>query len=172
VNDRFRGLSLSRNPNLWQSLPAEKQHEFESSPEIFALKDELAALKGKKDAASTARQRALYPQRRTLIAQELRKWQKLQPYRVESSEAEKTHLMAYHRTIFRRTRFLTPERDRLASSLLEVVPLRSPTGLAVLRDMVALCQKETEVIIRPGLEPEKCRCSKIEGQKPSGFVYF
>ncbi len=34
VNDRFRTMTLCRNPELWQSLPAEKQHELESSPEV------------------------------------------------------------------------------------------------------------------------------------------
>ncbi|KAK0641459.1 hypothetical protein B0T16DRAFT_214715 [Cercophora newfieldiana] len=32
VNDLFRGLTLVRNPQLWQSLPAEKQEEFQNSP--------------------------------------------------------------------------------------------------------------------------------------------
>lgn len=61
-----------------------------------------------------------------------------------------------------------PERDRLASSLLEVTPLRSPIGIAALRDLVALYLKDTEVEVRPGLEPEKCNCLTVAGeQKPT-----
>ncbi|KAK0641769.1 hypothetical protein B0T16DRAFT_431464 [Cercophora newfieldiana] len=32
ANDLFRGLTIARNPQLWQSLPAEKQEEFQNSP--------------------------------------------------------------------------------------------------------------------------------------------
>lgn len=61
----------------------------------------------------------------------------------------------HHRTIFARARFLIPERDRLVSNLLKVVPLRSTIGVAALRDLVTLYLKEKEVEARPGLEPEK-----------------
>lgn len=57
-----------------------------------------------------------------------------------------------------------PERDRLASSLLEITHLRSPAGIAALRDLVTLYLKETEIEIRPGLEPEKCSCSTVAGE--------
>lgn len=61
-----------------------------------------------------------------------------------------------------------PERDPLAFGLLEVTPLRSPVGIAALRGLVALYLKETEIEVRPGLEPEKCSCSMMAGkQKPT-----
>lgn len=44
VNDRFRAMTLSRNPELWQSLPAEKQHELENTPEFLAIEEELQQL--------------------------------------------------------------------------------------------------------------------------------
>jgi hypothetical protein len=55
-----------------------------------------------------------------------------------------------------------PKRDRLASSLFLVVPLRSAEGRNVLCDMIALCRQDTEVASRPGLEPEKYRCLIID----------
>jgi hypothetical protein len=58
-----------------------------------------------------------------------------------------------------------PERDRLTSSLLEVTHLRSPVGLAALRDLVALYLKETKIEIQPGLEPEKCRCLMVASEQ-------
>ena len=164
VNDLFRGLSLPRNPKLWQSLPAEKQHEFENSSKYINIEEEIAALKGKNDANSITRRKELYTQKRKLTADELRKWQKVQPYRPDVDDEDNTS-PCYHRTIFNRTRFLMPERDRLASVLFEVAALRSPTGLSALRDMVALCQKDAEVEFRPGLEPEKCCCSNSAGQR-------
>ncbi len=46
MNDRFRGLTLHRNPDLWlwQALPARKQYELENSPEFTAIEDEIEAL--------------------------------------------------------------------------------------------------------------------------------
>lgn len=43
-SDLFRGLTVSRNPELWQSLPAKEQDELENSPEFKAIKDELENL--------------------------------------------------------------------------------------------------------------------------------
>jgi hypothetical protein len=55
---------------------------------------------------------------------------------------------------------MMPERDRLAETLFKLDGLRSPAGISVLRDMVALYQKRTNVEYRPGLERSKCSCGK------------
>lgn len=47
VNDRFRGLTLHRNPKLWQALPARKRYELENSPEFTAIEEEIEALTAK-----------------------------------------------------------------------------------------------------------------------------
>ncbi|KAF4627340.1 hypothetical protein G7Y89_g10811 [Cudoniella acicularis] len=47
--------------------------------------------------------------------------------------------------------------------LLEVAPLRT-ISLAALRDLVALYLNETEIKVRPGLEPEKCSCLTDVGE--------
>ena len=54
-----------------------------------------------------------------------------------------------------------PERDRLASNLFLVAPIRSQEGRSVLRDMIDLCQQDAEVPFRRGLEPERCSCSIV-----------
>ena len=61
VNDRFRGLTLHRNPELWQALPARKQYELENSPEFTAIEEEIEALaaKAKTDSAAKDRRNAL-----------------------------------------------------------------------------------------------------------------
>lgn len=63
---------------------------------------------------------------------------------------------------------MMPERDRLASDPFQVGYLRSDIGVAVLRDLMALWQKSSEVEYRPGLGPEKCSCrandSKTNGR--------
>lgn len=40
----FRGLSLHRHPQHWQSLPAKQQFELERRPDILALADEIETL--------------------------------------------------------------------------------------------------------------------------------
>lgn len=161
ANDLFRGLTLARNPQLWQTLPAEKQEEFQNSPEFSKIENKLATLQGQRDTDSVTRRRNLYAERRRLTEKEVRKYQKAQTLRPSGDR----FLQCYHRCIFDRVRFLMPERDRLASTLFEIHALRSPTGLSALRDMVALCEKDAEVEFRPGLEPEKCHCSSRPHQR-------
>ena len=79
--------------------------------------------------------------------------------------------MGYHRTQFHRVRRLMPERDRLASNLFVVAPIRTNEGRSVLRDMIALCQQDAEVPFRPGLELERCSCLMAEHKlDPDRFV--
>ena len=151
VGDLFRGLTVPRNPRLWQCLPSEKQYMLEGAPEFRRLEEQIAILEGARDKESIRSRKALYNEKRRLEDQELRDWQKRQPIKYDDPPG-------YHRAIFDRVRFMTPERDRLASSLFQVDTLRSPTGLAVLQDLIALYQRRSEVTYRPGLEPDKCNC--------------
>jgi len=159
VNDRFRGLTLHRNPELWQALPARKQHELEDTREFAAIETEIDALapKAKTDRAAKERRQTLMADKRKLVAEELSRCQKLQPSKLLASPDD-AELMGYHRSQFHRIRRLMPERDRLASNLFLVAPIRSDEGRSVLRDMIALCRQDAEVPFRPGLEPEKCTC--------------
>ncbi|KAL2041983.1 hypothetical protein N7G274_005171 [Stereocaulon virgatum] len=159
VNDRFRGLTLHRNPELWQALPARKQHELEDTPEFAAIEIEIDVLapKAKTDPAAKERRQTLMADKRKLVAEELSRCQKLQPSKLLASPDD-AELMGYHRSQFHRIRRLMPERDRLASNLFLVAPIRSNEGRSVLRDMIALCRQEAEVPFRPGLEPKKCTC--------------
>jgi hypothetical protein len=75
VNDLFRSMTLSRNPKLWQSLPAEKQHKLENNEEFLALEKELDELylESKDDLTVRDCQKELCAQKRKLISDELRK---------------------------------------------------------------------------------------------------
>jgi hypothetical protein len=53
---------------------------------------------------------------------------------------------------------LMPERDRLATSLFERSSLRSPEGVRMLRDMIALCKPDPPMAYRTGLQPDKNGC--------------
>ena len=44
VNDLFRAMTHSRNPELWQSLPTEKQRELTKSREYLDIEEELGQL--------------------------------------------------------------------------------------------------------------------------------
>lgn len=83
VNDAFRELTLPRNPNLWQSLPAAKQYEIENRQDWLDLEEKIATLKLEPD-MDTKQQREeeakLRKQKARLMKRELRKWQKKQPY--------------------------------------------------------------------------------------------
>ncbi|EXJ88025.1 hypothetical protein A1O1_04952 [Capronia coronata CBS 617.96] len=154
VADLFRGLTLPRNPNLSQCLPAEKQWELENTPQYLALSEEITNLEGKTDTKSVNRRRRLYSERRTLTDKELRDWQKRQPNRPNDPAG-------YYRAIFNRVSFLMPERKSLSENLFEIDTLRSPMGLSTLRAMMTLYRQQSEVEYRPGLEPDKCCCSKV-----------
>lgn len=103
-------MTLSRNPELWQSLPAEKQHELENSPNFIAIEQELEKLSSEhKDdpVARDRRRRELHTQKRKLVSAELRRCQKLQP-RKPPSKLQKTEQIGHHRTQFTRARQLMP----------------------------------------------------------------
>lgn len=166
VNDRFRAMTLTRNPELWQSLPAEKQHELENTPKFLAIEEELEqlAVKLKDDPIAKGRRKELQAQKRKLVSEELRRCQKTQPKKMPS-KGQKVEQVGHRFTQFSRTRQLMPQRHRLADDLFVVTPIRSQEGRAVLRDMVELYQQETEVACRPGLEPEKCSCASERNRK-------
>lgn len=55
VSDLFRGLSVTRSPNLWRRFSAEKQDELGNSEECHALKEEISALEGATNKKSISR---------------------------------------------------------------------------------------------------------------------
>lgn len=168
VNDLFRGTTVARNPDLPQRLPAEKEEALAHSPEHVAIRTELAALRGQQGDTAAKRRTKLYQDRKKLADKELSRWQQSLPCRRPKTGTESMAPPCYERAIFSRVKFLMPERDRLASILLdEPDTLRSPTGLEALRSMVALCEADAEVVVRPGLEPNKCCCEdSARRQKP------
>ncbi|KAH7117175.1 hypothetical protein B0J13DRAFT_590224 [Dactylonectria estremocensis] len=137
-------------------LPAKKQFEFENSTEFIRITKELVKRPGTSDSKSSQERIKLYTEKWKMLAKELRDCQKRQPVKHDDA-------LGYHRAIFDRAWFMMPERDRLAQNLFKIDTLRSPIGLAVLHDMLALYQKSSNVEYRPGLEPDKCPCGKRNG---------
>ncbi|CAI6342310.1 unnamed protein product [Periconia digitata] len=157
ITDLFRSLHITRNPELWQSLPAEKRHELEQSAEFKDVEANLE--KFSDNALSKNERKELQARKRKLISEALRKCREEQPARLASKvDAYKKECTGRHRTIFERARKLMPVRDRLASSMFIVATIRSDAGKAVLQDLVELYLQEEEVAFRPGLELDKCHC--------------
>jgi len=111
----------------------------------------LNAQESKVDNEAADYREKLLKMRRELKDKALRTAQKQQPI-------EHNGPPGYHRSLFGRVRFEMPLRDRLATDLFKAAQLRSPTGLACLRDLIELYQQRSEVEYRPGLEPDKCNC--------------
>lgn len=118
VSDRSRGVTLHRNPELLQTLPARKQYKMQHTLEFATLEDKIEALapKSRTDQAARNRRDTLMTEKHKMASEELLKCQKLQSSKLLCT-ADDAVLMGYHRTQFHRVRRLMPERDRLASNL-------------------------------------------------------
>jgi hypothetical protein len=56
-----------------------------------------------------------------------------------------TDLEDYHRTFFNCTRYLMPQRSRLASDLFLPATLQSPESRRTLNDLISLCVQDSRV---------------------------
>ncbi len=158
VNTAFLDMTIRYTPNLAQRLPASEKYKLHTGQEWCELEGQIQILKDKK---KTLSQRAIYElqeKRTRLMDKALQNWQRTQPYRPDEP-------LKYHYGIFDRCRFMMPERDRLATNLFYEATLRSSLGLAVLRDLIALLRKPSEVQFRPGLERDKCGCVRNSSSK-------
>ncbi|KUL85000.1 hypothetical protein ZTR_07766 [Talaromyces verruculosus] len=164
VADLFRGLSLRRNADLWQTLPAEKRYHLENREDYLQIQEAISSLRGSSDAVKKQR-KTLHIQKRRLVDKELRSCQKLQPRRPLHEELDGTYAMGSHRSRFSRACRMMPERQRLAESIFQVATLRSDLGRQVLKDMITLCKQKHEIEKRPGLELDKCHCAESK-KKP------
>ena len=158
IADLFRSLLITRNPELWQSLSAEKRHALEQSDEFKDIEAKLED-PSSDDALSKNKRKELQAQKRKLISEALRECQREQPIRPASRvDAYTKECTGHHRTIFQRARKLMLVRDRLASSMFIEATVRSDVGKAVLLDLIELYSQEEEVAFRLGLELDKCHC--------------
>lgn len=167
IAEPFRGLTLQRHPQLWQTLPAKLKQDLEDSPECTRLNNQIKELTEKIKAAGSNTQREklegerhdLYNQKYRLVAQELDRWQsRLPKERKPGSTEEDDHTLSYHWTLFDRVAHLMPERKRLSSLLLLPVSLRSPEGRQALEDMITICKQKSPVSDHPALKTEDGHC--------------
>ncbi len=171
--ESFRGMSLQCNPELWQSLPAQMQYELERRPDFVALEEQIEDLteeiKMADEEASQelqARRHKLHKERQRLTLEELKKRRQSQPRNHPSHRAHEPSQGDRHRSFFDRVRHMMPERDRLAHTLFQPVPLRSPEGRSVLRDLIALYKTDCRVAYQPALRPISGCCPVSSCTRP------
>lgn len=76
ILNMFRGMTVAPNPNLPQTLPAEKLYEVETSDEYLEIIQEIHALKEETDEEFAVVQReTLYRKKRRLFKDKLCEWQ-------------------------------------------------------------------------------------------------
>lgn len=108
-------MTVSYNPNLLQSLPADKIYEIEANPEFVALDGEFKELTAEPLSEDQGRQRRkLYTKRHKLMNVELRKAQESQECKHPSTEIQSIDGHPAGLVCFCR---LMPERQRLAKSM-------------------------------------------------------
>ncbi|CBF82971.1 hypothetical protein AN3315.2 [Aspergillus nidulans FGSC A4] len=129
-----RSMGIHHNPNLWQSLPAKAEFEFQEREDIMALDEELKSLTAKLVDA-----RADGPEAERKIQLERR---------------HDSHVgSVYKQTLFCYYRRAMPERDRLAQLLPSKSSMRSPAGRDAMIDLETICREHSPVAYRTNLQP-------------------
>ena len=138
------------------------------------LGEKLRGIKTEDEAQpARARREELYWRKRQLVAEELSKWQQIQPRKIASDTVNEAPQVASLPSYFNRIRRFDPPRDRLASSLFLNAPLRSVQGRSALQDMITLCEENPRVAYRPSSRPENGHCPVPQcARDMDRFVYF
>ena len=166
--DSFRGASLQWHPSMIQSLPSKVQDDLRHRPDFVARHEEIKSLGEKLKGltveaevkAARKRQQELRWKQRQAMSEELSKWRDIQQgdRDTDSEDTDLEDNVASRPAFFNRIRHLNPLRDRMASSLFKNKPLRSPAGIEVLRDMIALYKEDVQVAYRPSSCPKNGCC--------------
>lgn len=161
-----RSMGIHRHPQLWQSLPAKAEFEFQERPDIIeldrqmqCLTDELSKLQdpiSKKEVQLG--QHRIYNEKQRLYIQELRTLQRTQRRTLVIQPTA-----TYEQTLFNYTRKVMPERDLLAQLLPRNDSLRSPTGRAALEALEAICAGRSASTYGAGMQSVngECLCRRL-----------
>jgi carbonic anhydrase len=158
-----RSMGIHRNPNLWQSLPAKAEFEFQEREDVMALDTEVAFLSAqlaKADSQETAHQihlqrRRVQNQKDKLYLEELKRQREVQQGTQTGS--------VYEQTLFHYRRRAMPERDLLAQILPTRSTIRSSAGREAMKALETICSQYHPVTYRSGLRPGndgKCMCGE------------
>lgn len=156
-----RSMGMYRHPQLWQSLPAKAEFEFQDRSDIISLDNSMQQLSRQLVSLQSPEERRqiqlqqhrIYNQKQRLYLEELRRIQKSQPRRPTAQP-----YTIGEQTFFHYARRVMPERDRLAQILPLSGTLRSDTGREALKALEVLCTRESPVAYRSGMRPVDGNC--------------
>ena len=159
-----RSMGIHHNPNLWQSLPAKAEFEFQEREDIMALDEELKSLTAKlvdARADGPEAERKIQLERRHVQSQKDKLY--LEELKRQREFQQDSHVgSVYEQTLFYYYRRAMPERDRLAQLLSSKSSIRSPAGRDAMKDLETICREHSPVAYRTNLQPinGKCVCGK------------
>jgi carbonic anhydrase len=153
-----RSMGIHRNPNLWQSLPAKAEFEFQEREDVIALDTEFAFLSSQHataDNQETAhmihlQRRRVQNQKDKLYLEELKRQREVQQGTQTGS--------IYEQTLFHYRRRAMPERDVLARVLPTKLTIRSSAGREAMKALETICSQYHPVTYRSGLRPLNGNC--------------
>lgn len=147
IRNTFMELTVHRSTNLSCTLPAKLRHTVEQSDEYHSLQRQISQLKATAHSLDTKKELKRLKSDRTKLMQRMsRDWQAK-----HADVNDKTP--NYQQHIFRRCRFMLPELDFIEQHIFKADILRSPLALHIIKHMMALYDKSSEVTHRPGLDP-------------------
>lgn len=153
----FRSATMERNAQLPQTLPSEAKTELERTPKYASLTKELERLGRQVGLSNKSTRNQVYKERRKLEDDALKRYQqsRVRAYPTKVQEHEQHDWRKGH---FDRVRHMKPELNRLSRILSLRVHLRSPDGIAALKDLIALRRSDCRVAYQQALQPINGRC--------------
>ncbi|KAJ5452017.1 hypothetical protein N7445_000200 [Penicillium cf. griseofulvum] len=154
-----RGMGMYRNAQLWQSLPAKAEFEFQERNDIRALDKDMEILSVLLSEATgneekhqiQLKQHRAYNEKKRLYIEHLKGLQRSQPHGFRPATNSGSNIN--EETLFRYRRRVMPERDYLVMILPQKIGLRSSEGRRALEALESLCTLECSVAYRSSLQP-------------------
>ncbi|TLS20461.1 uncharacterized protein PpBr36_11343, partial [Pyricularia pennisetigena] len=157
LTEDFRSATMKWDSDLALQLPAREVDQLKQDEEYIRLKEHIstrntlidgALFKKEEHEQHIAARKQAYEDRRRFVKQ------KLQEYRQCATDQQSD----WHRDHLSRVIHMMPERHRLLRTLAQREPLRSPTGISALEDLIALRTGDWQVAYQSQLRPENGIC--------------
>lgn len=164
-----RSMGIHRNPNLWQSLPAKAEFEFQEREDVMALDKEFALLSSQlAKADSQEMEHEIHLQRRRVQSQKDKLY--LKELKRQRDAHPGTQIgSVYEQTLFHYRRRAMPERDLLAQILPTRSTIRSSAGRDAMKALETICSQYHPVAYRSRLRPVNGEC--ICGEAVDRYVF-
>ncbi|TLS25962.1 hypothetical protein PpBr36_06827 [Pyricularia pennisetigena] len=157
LTEDFRSATMKWDGDLALQLPAREVNRLKQDGEYIRLTEYISSLntlingglsKKEEHEQHIAARKQAYDDRRRLVKQ------KLQEYRQCTTDQQSD----WHRDHLSRIIHMMPERQRLLHTLTLREPLRSPTGISALEDLITLRTGDWQVAYQSQLRPKNGMC--------------